>query len=132
MSRILVVDDEEDIRKVVVSVFRSTGHEIIEAADGEEGIQLAISYIPDLIVSDVSMPKLDGMEMANVLSTHPGTSKIPIILLSAKRIDIKDRREGLAKGAREYFAKPFEVSDLLLAAEKLLREAELKRDMPWA
>ena len=132
MAKILVVDDEEDIRKVIVSVFRSTGHNIIEAADGEEGIQLAITYTPELIISDVSMPKLDGMEMANVLSSHPGTSKIPIILLSAKRIEAKDQREGIAKGAREYFAKPFEVNDLLFAAEKLLREAELKRDMPWA
>ncbi len=132
MAKILVVDDEEDIRKVVVSVFRSIGHEIIEATDGEEGVQLAISYTPELIISDVTMPKLDGMEMANLLSSHPGTSQIPIILLSANRIDSKDQREGLAKGAREFFIKPFEISDLLAAAEKLLREAEIKRETPWA
>ena len=131
MAKILIIDDEDDIRKTIVTLFTSSGHQIIEATNGEEGIQCAISDSPELIISDVSMPKMDGMELSNILSSHPGTTNIPIILLSAKRIDVKSQREGLAKGARQYFVKPFEMSELLITAERLLREAELKRDTPW-
>ena len=132
MAKILIVDDEEAIRIVLATLFRTSGHQVIEAIDGEEGVQAAISFTPELIISDVTMPKMDGMELANILSTNPGTSRIPIILLSANRVDTVSQRKGLAMGAREYFLKPFETSELILAAERLLQEAELRRDMPWA
>ena len=131
MSKILVVDNEEEVRKLIVSTFRNSGHYIIEATNGDEGIQRAIADKPDIIISDVCMPHTDGMEFAKVISTHPGTSKIPIILMSAQRLTAEDLRAGLSNGAREYFTKPFAISDLMNSVEKLLRDAEMRRDIPW-
>ncbi len=117
--KILVVEDYPDLREFMVDIL-SDRYSIITASNGEEGIQLAMEEIPDLIISDVMMPKKDGMELCAELKTNTVTDHIPIILLTA-RAERKDRFKGLEHGADDYLTKPFDESELVLRIKNLLR-----------
>ena len=92
---------------------------IVEAKDGEEGIKKSFEHIPDLIISDIMMPKLDGFRLCELLKTDSRTSHIPIIMLTAKAT-MQDKINGLEIGADEYIMKPFEASELKARIENLL------------
>ncbi|MEN0049099.1 MAG: ATP-binding protein, partial [Bacteroidota bacterium] len=118
LPKLLLVEDHPDMVQFLVACLENT-YQLEIARDGEEGIKKAIDQIPDLIVSDVMMPKKDGFELCKVLKNDERTSHIPIILLTAKA-DIDSKLEGLGQGAEAYLDKPFEERELILRLEKLL------------
>ena len=119
---ILVVDDNDDLREMVKGMLPSQ-YRVIEAADGAEGFELAKKEVPDLIITDVLMPKMTGTELCEKLKQTEITNHIPIIILTALPT-IEDRIEGLRKGADSYIPKPFEPSHLLVRIEKLIESRE--------
>ncbi|MFT4611685.1 MAG: signal transduction histidine kinase/DNA-binding response OmpR family regulator, partial [Gammaproteobacteria bacterium] len=115
---LLVVDDHEDIRAFIKSVFKNN-YQVIEAPDGEVGIEKAIELVPDIIISDVMMPKLNGFQLSETLKQDERTSHIPIILLTAKTEDA-DRFIGLETGADDYITKPFKTKALETKVKNLI------------
>ncbi|MDC8001611.1 response regulator [Aequorivita todarodis] len=122
---LLVVEDSEDIRLFIKNAFKNQ-YQIIEAHDGFEGIEKAIAFVPDIIISDIMMPKANGLELCKTLKNDERTSHIPIILLTAKTGE-KTQYEGLEIGADDYITKPFKMKLLetrvnnLVSSRKQLR-----------
>lgn len=116
--RILVVEDEEDIKNYIIEEL-SPEYKILTAKDGEEGWNIASEAIPDLIITDVMMPVLSGIELCKRLRSQVITSHIPIIILSAKT-NINEQIEGLEKGADVYMIKPFNVDILKVQVQRLI------------
>jgi AmiR/NasT family two-component response regulator len=118
--RVVVAEDEALIRMDVVATLQEAGYEVVgEAADGEEAVRLAIELMPDLIIMDIKMPKLDGISAAEKISEH----KIPVVLLTAfSQADLVKRAADA--GAMAYVTKPFKPSDLLPAIQIALSRAE--------
>ena len=110
-QRILIADDEPDIRALLRTRFELAGFQVVEACDGEEAVRMAQDEAPDLIVLDVMMPKLDGVEVCNRLRASFTTRSIPVIMLTA-RADNDGKLKGLTKGANDYVTKPFEWDEL--------------------
>ena len=125
-STVLVVDDDPVILKLLEVNFEMEGFTVLVARDGEEGIDVARADQPDLIVSDIMMPKVSGLELVTALKGDPTTSEIPIILLSAKAQNA-DVRSGLDAGADDYVTKPFEPLDLVDRVNRLLEARASKR-----
>jgi signal transduction histidine kinase/ligand-binding sensor domain-containing protein/DNA-binding response OmpR family regulator len=115
---ILVVDDSADLRAMVRDCLPSK-YQVLEAADGEEGWAMAIEHVPDLIITDVLMPKMNGNELCEKLKNADITNHVPIIMLTALPT-VEDRILGLKKGADSYIPKPFEPEHLLIRVEKLI------------
>lgn len=116
---VLVVDDDPVIQKLLQVNFEMEGYEVVLAGDGVEALEKARELAPDLIVLDVMMPRMDGLEAAARLKQDPATAGIPIIMLSAKAQDA-DVKAGRATGADEYMTKPFDPLDLLERVAGLL------------
>jgi CheY-like chemotaxis protein len=112
-QRVLLVEDNEDSRRVYRTILEHYGYEVIEAVDGEEGVRLARRERPDLILMDVSIPLLDGWQATRILKAEPATSHIPIIALTAHAMQ-SDRQMATEVGCDGYLAKPVsprEVAD---------------------
>jgi adenylate cyclase len=122
--RILVVDDSEESRDIIVTRLRAHGYDTSEAADGEAGLAAVSEYAPDLILLDVTMPKLDGVEVCRRLKSDSSQPFTPIIILTA-RADTKDVVAGLDAGADEYLTKPIDHAALLARVRSALRLKEL-------
>ena len=122
---LLVVEDNNDMREFIVSLLKEQ-YNVIEASNGKEGLDKTLELMPDLIVSDIMMPEMDGMEMCAELKTNEITSHIPIILLTAKA-SVENRIAGIKVGADAYIPKPFNAELVfaritnLLSSRKLLR-----------
>ncbi len=116
-GRVLVVEDDTAIADVLRRVLRQEGHEVQSAEDGVEALELAESFVPDLVILDLGLPKLDGVEVCRRLRAE---SDAPILILTA-RTDTDDRVEGLDSGADDYLVKPFERKELLARMRALLR-----------
>ena len=116
---VLVVDDDPVILRLLEVNFEMEGFAVLTAGDGAEGIEVARARQPDVVVSDVMMPKMNGLEMVAALKADPETAAIPVLLLSAKA-QADDVRLGLAAGADDYVTKPFEPHDLVERVTKLL------------
>ena len=117
---LLVVEDNDDLRHFLVTEL-SHKYEVFEAPDGEVGEDLALSKSPDLIISDVMMPKVDGFELCKRIKLNVQTSHIPVILLTARTSE-ELKMTGYQSGADEYLAKPFNLEMLLLRIEKLIAQ----------
>jgi DNA-binding response OmpR family regulator len=116
---ILAADDDEDILALVAFRLERSGYTVLQARDGEEALELAIRELPDLAVLDVMMPKLDGFELARRLRAEEATSRIPIILLTAKAQD-GDVERGFDVGADDYIRKPFSPQELRARVQAIL------------
>ncbi|WP_188771322.1 response regulator [Emticicia aquatilis] len=121
---LLVVDDNEDIRTYIRSIFEKE-YKIVEAVNGKDGVEKARTQIPDIIISDLMMPEMDGFEFCKILKADEKTSHIPIVMLTAKA-NVESRIEGFQLGADDYLTKPFNshemqarVKNLLVIREKL-------------
>lgn len=122
-SKILIVDDEPDVVDLLEFNLRGAGFEIATAADGSEALKKARSGSPNLILLDLMLPEMDGLEVCKLLRRDPATSGIPIIMLTAKAAEI-DRVLGLELGADDYVTKPFSPRELVLRVKGLLRRRE--------
>lgn len=118
--KILVVDDEQDAIELIEYNLQSAGYRVITATDGMEALQKTRTSIPDLIVLDLMIPELDGVEVCKILRRDPATSNIPIIMVTAKSSEL-DRVLGLEIGADDYVTKPFSPRELVLRVKKQLQ-----------
>ena len=122
MERVLIVDDDPDIRKLVGHHLAQAGYEVLEAATGREGLALAADRSPSLVVLDLMLPDLDGNEVCRMLRERM-TGYLPILMLTARSEEI-DRVLGLELGADDYVTKPFSPRELVLRVRSLLRRTE--------
>jgi adenylate cyclase len=122
--RILVVDDNETNRDILVTRLSVSNYELLQAADGEEALDVARKYLPDVILLDVMMPKLDGIEVCRRLKGDESFPFTPIVLVTAKS-DSRDVIEGLEAGADEYLTKPIDQTALVARVKSVLRLKEL-------
>jgi DNA-binding response OmpR family regulator len=127
MNKILVIEDDTNIRNNVVEILEVNGYKPKAAVDGEEAIDILKSYLPDLIISDILMPNLTGLELKERLETSNTLKKIPFIFLSAKA-DLQDIREGMNLGADDYLTKPFKLADLLKTIKIRLSKQQENKD----
>ncbi len=118
--KILVVDDEPDALELISYNLKAAGFDVITADDGEEALKKARAAQPALVILDVMLPEVDGLEVCKTLRRDPATSSIPIIMLTAKAAEI-DRVLGLELGADDYVTKPFSPRELILRVKSLLR-----------
>ena len=117
--RVLVADDDEDILSLVAFRLERSGFTVLKACDGEEALRLATDEVPDLAVLDVMMPKLDGYEVTRQMRANEKTSRIPVILLTA-RAQESDVAAGFEAGADDYVKKPFSPQELGTRVQAIL------------
>jgi type IV pilus assembly protein PilB len=122
-EKILVVDDEEDIRKILRMRLTRAGYEVLTAGDGQEGVNIAEKERPDLIVMDIMMPELNGIEAVKILRSRLETAVIPVVMLTAKQ-DKQSELKGLDAGADDYITKPFDKDVLIARINMLLKKKE--------
>jgi DNA-binding response OmpR family regulator len=116
---ILAADDDEDILELVTFRLERSGYTVVQARDGEEAWRLALDKKPDLAVLDIMMPKLNGFELTRRLRAEEATSRIPIILLTARAQDV-DVQQGFEAGADDYIRKPFSPQELRARVQSIL------------
>ena len=124
---VLVIDDNTDIRQYERTLLQDE-YIVLEAADGKEGLAVALKEVPDLVICDVMMPVMDGLELTERLKTNTATSHIPVIMLTAKNLE-EHRAEGYEHGADSYITKPFHSKVLLARIENLLRQRQLLKHL---
>lgn len=128
-ARIVVIEDEEGVRSNLVELLTLEGFEVREASNGQVGIQLVREYLPDLVICDVMMPRVDGYGVLATLRQRPATAAIPFIFLTA-RTTRSDFRQGMALGADDYVTKPFTTAEILEAIQmRLTKKETLKLNM---
>jgi DNA-binding response OmpR family regulator len=121
MARILIAEDERDIRDLIAFTLRFAGHEVIATANGEEALNMALQTVPDLILLDVRMPRMTGYEACRQIKAADKTSNIPVVFLSAKGQE-SEVQTGLAAGATEYILKPFSPDNLTERIRDILQQ----------
>lgn len=126
MDSILIVEDEEDIRELLVFNLQREGYTTLQAADGMQGLELARLKQPQMILLDLMLPGMDGFTVCKELERDPKTAPIPIIMLTARGEEI-DRIVGLELGADDYVVKPFSVRELILRIKAILRRQAVVR-----
>ncbi len=126
IPQILIVEDNDELGGFLTSVLAGD-YRVLQAADGEAGWQLAQAELPDIVITDVMMPRMDGYELTRLIKNHPDTDHISVILLSAKASH-PSRMEGLQEGADDYIAKPFHLDELHLRLRNLIAHQQKLRD----
>jgi two-component system phosphate regulon response regulator PhoB len=128
MPKILIVEDDPDIRELLRFNLEKAGYNLYLAEDGEKALALARKHAPDLILLDLMLPGVDGLEVCRTLKRDPDTEPVPIIMITAKGEEM-DRVVGLELGADDYIVKPFSIREVLLRTRKLMDRQE-KRTAP--
>jgi DNA-binding response OmpR family regulator len=126
ITTLLLVEDNAEVR-AYIRTHLAKDYRLIEATNGEEGLERARTHLPDLVLSDVMMPKMDGIELCRALRTKAETDFIPVILLTA-RAETEDRIGGLQEGADDYLTKPFDIDELRARIENLIRSRQRLRE----
>lgn len=122
--KILVVDDEPTIVRLMEFILARQGHEMLVAVNGEEALEKIRAHAPDLVLLDIMMPRIDGYEVARLVRADPATAALPIIMLSAKAQE-EDIRKGVEIGVDEYITKPFSPEHLVhVVADYLSRRSK--------
>ncbi|HEY9075116.1 MAG TPA: response regulator [Anaerolineaceae bacterium] len=121
MAKILIAEDERDIRDLISFTLKFAGHEVIATSNGEEAVEAAQLEQPDLILMDVRMPRMTGYEACQKIKTDPNMKDIPVVFLSAKGQEA-EIRTGMEMGADEYLLKPFAPTELIERVRELLEK----------
>lgn len=130
MARILVVDDDRDVAGTIERTLRRKDHQVVVAYSGVQALQLIQGQRPDLVVLDIMMPRMDGIEVCQRIRTLPNVASVPILFLTAKG-KIEDKIVGFEAGADDYLTKPFDLRELDLRVKALLRRS-LPTEVPKA
>ncbi len=126
---ILVIDDEKELARLVMRALEHEGYDVIYASDGTSGLRIARDHRPDLVVLDLTMPDIDGLEVCKSLRAETRVARLPILVLSA-RASAADRILGLELGADDYLVKPFVSQELVARVKALLRRSDLNALKP--
>ena len=118
MLTILVVDDVSSVRDLICDYLRKGGYQVIKADNGKEALEQAINKKPDVIITDIVMPEMNGLELCRSLKKNPLTEKLPIVLCTSKNQSI-DRMWGIKQGADVYLTKPFTEEDIIKAVRSV-------------
>ncbi|MCK9409148.1 MAG: response regulator [Bacteriovoracaceae bacterium] len=124
-QKILIVDDEPDMRKIINDVLTEAGYDTYLAENGAHALELASAISPDLILSDIQMPSMNGYELLNTVKVDPELGKVPFVFMTGVNVGRFDLRKGMDLGADDYLTKPFSVEDLIHAVEVRLRKQQL-------
>jgi two-component system, OmpR family, phosphate regulon response regulator PhoB len=127
-SKILIVEDDPDISELLQFNLGKNGYAVFRSENGEEALKLAQKHLPDLILLDILLPGLNGLEVCRRLKRDPALEPIPVIMVTAKGEET-DRIVGLELGADDYIVKPFSIREILLRIQKLLERKE-KQNLP--
>jgi len=119
MTKILIAEDERDIRELITYTLQFAGYEVVSAGDGEEAVQLTLQEKPDLVLLDVRMPRMNGYEACKAIKADEKTKGIPVVFLSAKGQDA-EIQAGMQAGAVEYMVKPFSPDQLTARVKVVL------------
>ncbi|ALQ94106.1 twitching motility response regulator PilH [Xylella fastidiosa] len=125
MARVLIVEDSPSQLLSIQRIVEKLGHETITATDGNTGVEAAKAHLPDLVLMDVVMPKINGFQATRTLKREPATQHVPVILVTTKDQDT-DRLWGIRQGARAYITKPFSESELLEVMERIFSQPKAK------
>jgi DNA-binding response OmpR family regulator len=117
--RVLVADDDPDILALVAYRLERSGYEVLTAADGADALRLTLAHLPDLVVLDVMMPRIDGYGVTRAIRQHPPTERTPVLLLTA-RVQEADVARGFEAGADDYIKKPFSPGELRARVQAVL------------
>ena len=122
-KKILIVDDDQLVRKLLEYIIKKAGYQVSAAENGSAALKIVQKEKPDLIISDVEMPKLGGLELCQKLRENPDTKFIPIILITSNT-QLQDKLCGFRSGADDYFMKPLHLKNLLARVQSLLEGGE--------
>lgn len=128
MHKILVIDDEAPLRQLILAALRTKGFAGLEAENGQVGVEMARSHLPDLVLCDVMMPRMDGYATVAALRNEPATAVIPIVLMTG-RPDNAGMRQGMTMGADDYLPKPFSIEELLATVEARIKKQQAIRQV---
>jgi CRP-like cAMP-binding protein/CheY-like chemotaxis protein len=126
-KKVLIIEDNIDIRENIVEILGLAGFEVFEADNGKTGVDLALKNIPDIVLCDIMMPELDGYGVLYLLNKNPETAAIPFVFLTAKAEKV-DLRKGMEMGADDYLTKPFDDIELLNAIESRLKKKAIQQN----
>ena len=123
-KKILIVDDDLDLCHILQTVFEQVGYDTVLAVNGKEAVDLAISQLPDLILMDIMLPVMDGLQATRMIRENPSTHSTPIIAMTA-RVSIEDKENCFRSGCDDFIAKPFTVKEMTSCIEKLLQQSSV-------
>jgi len=126
-NKIVIVDDEEELRELVADVLEADNFKVIKCADTDEGYKRILKSKPDLVILDVKMPQIGGIELCRLLRSDPSTKNIPVIMLTVESTET-DKVIGLGVGADDYITKPFSNKELVARIKALLRRVSRKQE----
>lgn len=124
--KVLLIEDNLEVRENTEEILTLAGYDVLAAANGRQGVEMAQNHKPDIIICDIMMPELDGYGVLHILSKKPDTAAIPFIFLTAKT-EKADIRKGMNLGADDYLTKPFDDTDLLNAIEARMRKTTMQQ-----
>jgi len=127
-KKILIVDDNRDLCHIVQMHLELLGYDSILAVNGKEAVDMATSHLPDLIVMDIMLPVMDGLQATRLIREHPNTQSTPILAMTAK-VTSEDKEECLRSGCDDFIAKPFTSKQLTSIVEKLLDQKSSLRTL---